>query len=123
MTQAEFIKIMEPIPKQFGEKQYEHRMNLIFEHVADLPGWALSKIVRYFLETNKMHDPPMPVHFREQAIIQRKAMMRENPNWENQTDEPVRSGDTIEQILLKSGNKQAIEAAKKFRIIKNEEGA
>lgn len=120
MTKQSFDKILQPLVDVFGEKQYSGRMHLIFEHVKDLSENALKRIVRDFLETRSVYEPPMPRDFHHEA---QKLKGTASNRAYNKPDcfELQPQGDTLQRILKEHGVKSWIELNEKIK--KRERGA
>lgn len=114
MTNKDFLEIMKPLVEVFGEKQYTGRMNIIFEHVSGLSPNALKRIVRDFIETRSIYEPPMPRDFHHEA--NKISGVIENKPWNRSDVHDLQpQGDTLQRILKEHGVKSWIELNEKIR--------
>lgn len=116
MTKQQFMTHMQNLLKVFGRTEYENRMEVIYELVADLPEANFAWIVKHFTLTKSVKYPPLPEEFREAAQLQRKHI-RENVFQKEirQNDEPESGGVVLKQFLEKLGAKSPTEALEKIK--------
>ena len=103
----EFFKLqMNIIMSDFGREEYTaNRMQIIWEHCQDLPNSSFERIVKHFCATKSVKYPPLPTHFHEEALNQRKILNnsgdRKSRNHEGELTHS--SGEALSDILKKYG--------------------
>ncbi len=113
MTQDAFMKHMQDIIKIFGAKEYENRMPLIYETVSDLPEKNFAWICKHFCMTVPVKYPPLPTHFEEAAIEQRKKLSDGYGYKKESYDVPMPAGDALNDVLKRLGVANLTEAIKR----------
>lgn len=115
MTQDFFNKQMQFIIDDFGPAEYPtHKMRIIWEQCGDLPPKNFAWIVQHFLRSRSVKYPPLPDHFIEAAIEQRKHLREPKPQLRTANElEPV--GRPLNEILADMGANNVIEAMQLFR--------
>lgn len=112
MTINHFHQQMALLTKNFGTAEYTPtRIELIWEHCKDLPDNNFGRIINHFLETKSVKFPPLPTHFHEAAIEQRKLLHQQgNGNGRGPIGPVEWSNTPIKEIMKKLGGENALEA-------------
>lgn len=75
MTEKFFADQMTIVFEDFGRDEYTtNRLKIIWESCKDLPDKNFAAIVRHFQRSRSVKWPPLPDHFIEEAINQRKTI-------------------------------------------------
>jgi len=107
-----FQQQMAILTGDFGPAEYTPtRVNLIWDHCKDLPDYNFGRIIRHFLETKSVKYPPLPTHFHEAAIEQRKMLDQQGLGNRRMSLAPAEYSNTpIKEIMKKLGGESALEA-------------
>lgn len=98
----------------FGPTEFTSgKVSMIWEHCKDLPDENFGKIVKHFIETKSNKYPPLPTHFHEAAIEQRKLLERQGFGKTWRSGEATWSETPIKEIMKKLGGESAVEALEK----------
>ena len=123
--EAPFFKTqMQLLTADFGPEEYTNgRIALIWETCNDLPDSSFAKIIRHFRMTKSVKYPPLPQHFFEEAINQRKLLNSQKRNiisieGNQSPDQPTRS---LNEILGEMGFNSLAEAVRGKSFLKKVE--
>ena len=107
-----FQQQMELLFANFGKEEYTPtRVNLIHEHCKDLPDYNFGRIIRHFLETKSVKYPPLPSHFHEAALEQKKLLEQQGVGGYSKWSQPLQYSETpIKEIMQRLGGSSAVEA-------------
>lgn len=118
MTQSFFNQQMKLIIDTFGPVEYPPpKKQAIWDECKDLPDHAFAKIVKHFIWTKPVKYPPLPTHFFEEAIGQRKLLnqKQEAPRETTPTKEPEDSAAVLKRVLERMGASSIQDAINKQR--------
>lgn len=117
-----FEKQMSLLTSDFGTAEYTAtKVAMIWDYCKDLPEYNFGRIIRHFIETRSVKYPPLPTHFHEAAIEQRKSIDAQGlGNRRTATGELQWSDTPIKEIMKKLGGESALEALEN-QIKKNQE--
>lgn len=113
MTKEYFEKQMGVLIGDFGHAEYTPaKINLIWDHCRDLPDYNFGRIIRHFLETKSVKYPPLPTHFHEAALEQKKLLESQGVGKGRVTSggSAEWSSTPIKEIMKKLGGESALEA-------------
>lgn len=114
MTPDFFNRQMKIIIEDFGPAEYTtHKMRIIWEHCGDLPDKNFAWIVQHFLRSRSVKYPPLPDHFIEAAIEQRKFLRESKPQLRT-VNELEPASRPLKDILAEMGASNVIEAMSLF---------
>lgn len=107
-----FQQQMQILTRDFGSAEYTPtRVELIWEYCKDLPDYNFGRIIRHFLDTKPIKYPPLPTHFHEAAIEQRKSLEQQGLGKTRTFGQPAEYSQTpIKEIMKKLGGETALEA-------------
>lgn len=113
MTKQYYSQQIALLTSNFGTAEYTPtRIDLIWDHCKDLPDYNFGRIIRHFLETKSVKYPPLPTHFHEAALEQRKLIQQQGPV-QTRTSSGEWSNTPIKEIMKKLGGESAVEALEK----------
>lgn len=118
MTLQFFQQEMKTLIEDFGPTEFtNHKMKMIWEFCFDLPERSFAYIIKHFIETRSVKYPPLPTHFREAALEQKKILLRENVNWDKSNEEitTAQAGEALNSYLTKIGAGSILEAIDKSK--------
>lgn len=112
LSKSYFEKQMGILIGDFGQAEYTPaKINLIWDHCKDLPDYNFGRIILHFLETKSVKYPPLPTHFHEAAIEQRKHLDQQGLGNRRMSLAPAEYSNTpIKEIMKKLGGESALEA-------------
>lgn len=107
-----FQQQMQILTRDFGAAEYTPtRVELIWEYCKDLPDYNFGRIIRHFLDTKPIKYPPLPTHFHEAALEQRKSLEQQGlGNRRGPLVAQEYSNTPIKEIMKKLGGESAVEA-------------
>jgi len=122
MNRQEFEKAMGPIFENFGNGEYTPmRVKIIWDNCGDLPRRNFEWIVAHFLRSRSLKYPPLPDHFIEAAIEQRKVLSERRFNQPEPTKGLQPTGQWLEKEFNKFGVTNLSDLLKKFPKTKTED--
>ncbi len=115
MSPEFFMQQMEILTTDFGSAEYTPTRNkLIWEYCKDLPDYNFGRIIRHFLDTKPIKYPPLPTHFHEAALEQKKLLEQQGLGKTRSYLAPGEYSNTpIKEIMKKLGGESAVEALEK----------
>lgn len=115
MTKQYYSQQIALLTTNFGTAEYTPtRIDLIWDHCKDLPDYNFGRIIRHFLETKSIKYPPLPTHFHEAALEQRKLLDQQGLGNRRSPVGPLEYSNTpIKEIMKKLGGETAVEALEK----------
>lgn len=121
MTPESFQNLMQPILDVFGMNEYSPtRLQLIFEVVGDLPDKNFAMIVRHFCKSRSVKNPPLPTHFEEESMGQRKRILDYSMEDASQAIDD-RGPEKLQELLGKYGATNVLDLMGKIKSMKLEE--
>lgn len=117
MTKQFFQEKMKIIFADFGQTEYTpNRLQIIWEHCQDLPERSFAWIVTHFCRSKSVKYPPLPDHFIEAAMEQRKHLQGGTGTSRPAESLPQPSGEALDNVLKKLGVLNLTEAIKRRQV-------
>jgi hypothetical protein len=118
MNKEFFLEQMKVITADFGDVEYTpHRLGLIWQAVHDLPEQNFRNIVLHFCRTRSVKYPPLPTHFHEEAVNQRKLLAPDRifATHRRDSDRLEHTEGSLQRVLQRLGVSSISEALNKNR--------
>lgn len=121
MTLQFYQQQMKILIEDFGPTEFTvHKTKMIWESCYDLPNENFAKIVKHFIKTKSNKYPPLPIHFEECAIEQRKTLNGEHRLLTHSNDEKTtieQAGIALNEYLTKIGATSIMHAIEKQKAL------
>jgi len=112
MTLDFFQSQMKIIVEDFGKEEYtKSKTQMIWDYCRDLPDRSFAYIVRHFIETKSVKYPPLPTHFKEAALEQKKILRGESVHSKiDESGTVEQAGEALQGYLSKIGATSILDA-------------
>ena len=121
MTPQFFQNQLKILMEDFGPDEYtKNKTQMIWEFCHELPEKNFAFVIRHFIETRSVKYPPLPTHFREAALEQKKILRGESIHSKiEETGTIEQAGEALQGYLSKIGAGRILEAIEKNKVGKD----